>query len=86
VCTITDASSKTDGAYEVSDGSIIFTAYSSNTGYRKDDVVYVTIPQGNYNNQKMIIGKKTSENEQPFVFTHPFDTIFSMTGNIAEGE
>jgi hypothetical protein len=30
----------------------------------------------------MIIGKKTSETDKPFNFVMPFDTFFSMTGNL----
>ena len=82
-CTIENDENKKDGKYEVNDGSIIFTAYSTDERYRNGDVVYVTIPQGNYENQKMIIGKKTSDIEQPFNFVTPFDSFFSMTGNLA---
>ena len=83
LCTIENDENKKDGKYEVSDGSIIFTAYSTDERYRNGDVVYVTIPQGNYENQKMIVGKKTSEIEKPFNFVTPFDSFFSMTGNLA---
>lgn len=82
-CTIENDENKKDGKYEVSDGSIIFTAYSIDERYRNGDVVYVIIPQGDYENQKMIIGKKTSETEEPFNFVTPFDSFFSMTGNLA---
>lgn len=81
-CTIENDKDKKDGKYEVSDGSIIFTAYSTDERYHNGDVVYVTVPQGDYENQKMIIGKKTSETDKPFNFIIPFDTFFSMTGNI----
>ena len=84
ICTIENDENKKDGKYEVSDGSIIFTAYSIDERYRNGDVVYVTIPQGNYENQKMIVGKKTSDIEQPFNFITPFDNIFDMTGNVVE--
>ena len=83
LCTIENDENKKDGKYEVSDGSIMFTAYSTDERYRNGDIVYVTIPQGNYENQKMIVGKKTSDTEQPFNFVTPFDSFFSMTGNLA---
>lgn len=85
-CTIEDDTYKKEGKYTVNDGSKIFTAYSSNTLYRAKDMVYVTIPQGNYENQKMIIGKKADDTAKPFVFTTPFDTIFDMTDNIVAGK
>ena len=46
---INDENSKA-GEYEVSDGSIEFKAYSKDSEYSKNDVVYVLIPEGNYNN------------------------------------
>ena len=81
-CTIEDDTYKKEGKYTVNDGSRIFTAYSTDTKLRAKDTVYVTVPQGNFENQKMIIGKKADETEKPFVFTTPFDTIFDMTDNI----
>lgn len=82
-CTITNDEKRKEGEYEVSDGSVKFKAYSTDDGYRKDDVVYVTIPQGDYNNQKLIISKKTDDIVQPMIFKMPFDNIFDMTGNLA---
>lgn len=82
-CTIENDKDKKQGKYEVTDGSAIFVAYSTDDRYRNGDVVYVTIPQGNYENQKIIIGKKTSEIEKPFNFVTPFDSFFSMTENLA---
>ena len=40
----------------------------------------------NYENQKIIQGKKTSGNEKPFVFTTPFDTILDLTDNLITNE
>ena len=83
-CKIENDKDKKDGKYEVNDGSKIFTAYSIDTRFRSGDTVYVTIPEGKFENQKMIIGKKTSETEKPFNFIQPFDTIFDKTGNIVQ--
>ena len=68
-CKIETDKDKKDGKYEVSDGNRIFTAYSSDTRLRSGDTVYVTVPEGNFENQKMIIGKKTADNDKPFNFT-----------------
>lgn len=81
-CTIEIDKDKKEGKYEVNDGNRIFTAYSSDTRLRSGDTVYVTVPEGNFENQKMIVGKKTADNDKPFNFTQPFDTFFDMTGNI----
>ena len=78
VCTIEDDTDKEQGKYLVSDGVKTFTAYTSDTKLRNKDNVYVTIPEGNFENQKIIIGKKLDEQTKPFVFTSPFDTIFDI--------
>ena len=65
----------------MSNGAQEFTAYSTVTNYSVNNTVYVTIPNGNYENQKIIIGKKTSNTDKPFVFTTPFDTMVDLTGN-----
>lgn len=86
ICTIESDTYRKDGKYDVSDGSKIFTAFSSDTSLRSGDNVYVTIPEGNYENQKIIIGKKTDETAKPFVFITPFDNIYDMTDNIVAGK
>ena len=82
-CKIESDKNKKDGKYEVNDGNRIFTAYSTDTSFRAGDTVYVTVPEGKFENQKMIIGKKTADNDKPFNFVQPFDTFFDMTGNLA---
>ena len=81
-CTIVDDTEKEKGKYKVTNGDATFDAYSSDTRLKKDDVVYITIPEGNYDNQKIIQGKKTSDSEKPFVFTTPFDTMLDLTDNL----
>lgn len=85
-CTIETNKNKKEGCYEVSDGSTVFTAYSSMTNLAVGTSVYVTIPNGDFSNQKMIIGKVTTTSSEPFVFTTPFDTIFDMTNNMVDEE
>jgi hypothetical protein len=48
-------------------------------------VVYVTIPEGNFDNQKIIQGKQTSETEKPFIYVTPLDKMLDITGNVLEG-
>lgn len=86
LCTIEDDSEKKNGKYIVSNDVQFFDAYSSDTKLRKGESVYVTIPQGDYTNQKMIIGKYTTQSEQPYNFISPFDTIFDMTDNVVLGQ
>ena len=85
-CTIVDDEHKAEGKYTVTNCDATFDAYSSDTKLKKEDVVYVTIPEGDYENQKIIQGKKTSGNEKPFVFTTPFDTILDLTDNLITNE
>lgn len=86
IYSITDASKADLGEYKVTDGSVVFTAYSKDTSYKEDDAVYVTIPNNDFNQQKLIIGKYTNESEKPFTFISPFDTIIDVTGNIIDGQ
>lgn len=82
--TISDNTDKADGKYILTNGSKTFTAYSTVTNYSNNTTVYVTIPNGNWENQKMIIGKKTSDAETPFNYQMPFDNFFALTANLAE--
>lgn len=84
VCTIEDDTHREEGKYSVNDGSRIFIAYTNDTRLKNKDTVYVTIPQGNYDNQKIIIGKRTVETEKPYTFVEPFDSLFDMTDNIVK--
>lgn len=82
ICTIVDASEAKTGKYIVSNSSAKFNAYSEVTDYPKGTMVMVTIPQGDYNNQKMIIGKYVSDNNTPFVYKSPFQQVVDLTSNI----
>lgn len=82
VCTIEDNSRASKGEYIVSDGSTSFTAYSEKTNYTLGANVYVTIPQGNYENKKLIIGKYLGDSDTPYTYTPPTENYVDMTGNI----
>lgn len=81
-CTIVDDSDKKNGIYQVSNGTAKFTAYSTNTTYIKNDIVYVQIPNGNWDEQKIILSKKPSGQENPIAYEKPFDTYVDITGNM----
>ena len=84
---ITDASRAEKGEYVVSTGGTKFTAYSSETGYKVNDAVMVTIPQGNYDNQKIIVGKQVDTNSNSaLIFRSPFINFIDATKNIATAE
>ena len=85
VATIVDASKAKDGIYTVFNGNTNFVAYSSETGYKKDDSVMVTIPQGDYNNQKIIISKtvnKDNDEDSPLIYHSPFENFVDLSGNL----
>ena len=84
--TITDDKQAEKGVYTVSNGNASFLAYSRDSEYKNDDVVMVTIPQGNYNNQKIIVGKKINEEkeETPIEFKRPFSNLINITNNILD--
>lgn len=86
IYSIVDASKADLGKYKVTDGNVTFTAYSTNTDYKEDEAVYVTIPNNDFNQQKLIIGKYTANSETPFVFTNPTSTMIDVTGNLIHGE
>ena len=46
--TIIDDSESEKGKYLISNGSATYYAYSTDTSYKKDDVVYMTVPNGDY--------------------------------------
>lgn len=47
-CTIVDDSDRENGRYRVTDGSSKFIAYSETKTFRNKEVVYVTIPNGDF--------------------------------------
>lgn len=82
-CNIVDASQRNNGEYKVSNGTATFIAYSENTEYREGQTVYVKIPQGDYNNDKIITGrKKDKDSVEPYIYHNPIDTVLDITGNI----
>ena len=82
LCTITDDSDKENGRYQVTDGSSNFIAYSEVKTFRNKELVYVTVPNGDFSEQKIIIGKKADLEDEPFNYARPFDNLLSCTPNI----
>jgi hypothetical protein len=77
VYTITDDKTKDKGSYTVSDGNVSFTAYTEDTSYKKDDKVYVTVPQGDFTQKKIIIGRyiDSDQEEKGVGYIAPKDRI-----------
>ena len=80
--TVIDTSKADIGEYLVSTGEAKFIAYSTETKYRENETVMVTIPQGDYNNQKIIISEYVDNSNTPITVQTPFDSIIDLTNNI----
>ncbi len=59
-CEIIDDSDKIKGEYQVQHQNATFLAFGTPNEYKKSDVVYVSVPQGDYTENKFIINKKNS--------------------------
>lgn len=80
-CTITDVSHSSDGRYRVAYTGSEFDAYGAANSYYAGDVVYVTVPQGDFTKQKIIIGRKVDPDSLPsttFNFKMPFDDFIAL--------
>lgn len=87
LCTIVDDSKRAQGKYIVSENNKTkFEAYSSDTSYRNDNNVYVQIPSGDWNQQKIIISKKTDSTVEPYTYQKPFSRLVDITGNIVSND
>lgn len=84
--TIIDANRAQDGIYTVSTGNSNFLAYSTEVGYKENDAVMVTVPQGDYNKQKMIIGKQVDNTNTPMIYKSPFQQLINVSNNLIFGE
>lgn len=82
LCTIVDDSDKKNGHYRVLKDQVEFDAYSSVTNYSKNTNVYVQVPNGDWNEQKIIVSKKVDKNTKPLTYVRPFDSFVDITGNV----
>lgn len=81
LCTIEEV--KGDKEYYVSNGSAKYIAYAQEDAkYTKGVSVYVVIPQGDYNNQKLIMGRYTSKDLSSNNWVSPMEDFVNITGNI----
>ena len=80
--TIEDDSQAADGIYTVSYNQTKFQAFSQDTTYKKGNSVYIQIPQGDWNEQKNIVSRKSDKNSLPITYLSPFDTFVDITGNL----
>lgn len=87
ICTIKDNSNAENGEYYVTDGSSSFYAYTEITTYTVGTQVYVMIPEGNYENRKLIMGKYLGYDNEPYNYVSPSSLFVEKTINlITDGE
>ena len=86
LCKIEDDSNKDKGEYVVTDGSSTFIAISESKDikYMKGSSVYVTIPNGDFNQQKLISGRYIANNEAYATYQAPFELYIDITENLIE--
>lgn len=78
-CNITDDALANYNTYKVSDGTVEFTVYSAKgESYKKGDSVFITIPNGDYNEQKFIMGRGYDEDSSDRHY-NPFDDFISIS-------
>ena len=79
-CQIINIDTRDKGEYIVTDGSSTFKAYSEKTNYSLNSWVYVTIPNGDFNEKKLIAGKYIEgDASEYFTYVDPMeidDTIY----------
>lgn len=82
---IVDITNRDKGEYQVFNGSIRYFAYSENTSYTLGTKVYVTIPNNDYSQQKLIKGKyKSGDNDTNISWTSPLKGYSPGTDNLIE--
>lgn len=81
---IADNTDAAQGKYICSTGTAQFVAFATDTSYKIGDSVQVTVPNGNYDEQKTIIGKyiKTDNEGVPYVYESSFDRLIDASGNL----
>ena len=86
--TITNIDHADEGAYIVDDGTTTFAAYSENTDYQLNQQVYVNVPQGDYQKNRIIIGKYFPNDNNKFKYNYvsPMNTFVNITGDLINTE
>jgi hypothetical protein len=82
-CIVVDDTYKKQGKYIVADGALKFEAYSTITTLNINDNVLVSIPSGDYNNQKTILNKVIYDSRTTTLdYVSPLKNMLKFTDNI----
>ena len=84
LCVIEENTDAEEGKYIVSNSGLRFDAYSDKTTYSIGQRVWVLVPDGDYENTKMIMGQYISENSANFTWVNPLASFVDMTGNLCD--
>lgn len=83
VCTIESVENAKNGSYKVTDGTSHFNAYAdTTTKYSEGQKVYVKIPGGDMNNQKIITGKYITSIDEFIPYVSALDSFVDVTDNV----
>lgn len=83
ICEIMDDSEAKLGKYSVSEnGRDIFDAFSLDKSLKRKEQVCVTVPNGDYSQQKIITGRYLTEQSAFYSFVSPMDSFLNITENI----
>lgn len=83
VCTIESVENAKNGSYKVTDGTSHFKAYAdTTTKYSEGQKVYVKIPGGDMNNQKIITGKYIASVDEFIPYVSALDSFVDVTDNV----
>lgn len=83
VCTIESVENAKNGSYKVTDGTSHFKAYAdTTTKYSEGQKVYVKIPGGDMNNQKIITGKYIASVDEFVPYVSALDSFVDVTNNV----
>ena len=81
--TVIDDSQSNKGVYMVSDGATDFRAICSpDIVYPKDSIVYVVVPEGNWDNEKLIVGRYSNNGDDYFNYANTADDFLDVTHNL----
>ena len=85
ICTIVDDSDKEHSRYIVSDGSVRFDAYTNDTSYKVDDMVRVSVLNGDFSQRKFIVGEYIGpEADSPVTYIPPLATSLAAKDNLID--
>lgn len=85
-CTVLEQDTEDKTKYRVSSGAMTFEAFSSDSSkkYTKGATVYVTIPGGDYDNRKIIIGSASNKDLEKSQYIDAYDQLLQSKNQILE--